>query len=49
MTRRWLALGVLSLGVLVIGVGGTVLAAATPFITKDLDSTATQVLWIGDI
>ena len=49
MTRRWLALGVLSLGVLVIGVDGTVLAVATPFITKDLESTATQVLWIGDI
>jgi hypothetical protein len=47
MTRRWLALGVLSLGVLVIGVDGTVLAVATPFITKDLESTATQVLWIG--
>jgi len=29
MTRRWLALGVLSLGVLVIGVDGTVLAVAT--------------------
>jgi hypothetical protein len=49
MTRRWLALGVLSLGVMVIGVDGTVLAVATPFITKDLESTATQVLWIGDI
>ena len=49
MTRRWIALGVLSLGVLVIGVDGTVLAVATPFITKDLASTATQVLWIGDI
>ncbi|MDT5368369.1 MAG: transporter, family, multidrug resistance protein [Mycobacterium sp.] len=49
MTRRWLALGVLSLGVLVIGVDGTVLAVATPLITKDLGATATQVLWIGDI
>ncbi len=49
MTRRWLALGVLSLGVLVIGVDGTVLAVATPFITRDLESTTTQVLWIGDI
>jgi DHA2 family multidrug resistance protein-like MFS transporter len=49
MTRAWLALGVLSLGVLVIGVDGTVLAVATPLITKNLESTATQVLWIGDI
>jgi hypothetical protein len=49
VTRSWLALGVLSLGVLVIGVDGTVLAVATPLITKDLESTATQILWIGDI
>jgi MFS transporter, DHA2 family, multidrug resistance protein len=49
VTRSWPALGVLSLGVLVIGVDGTVLAVATPLITKDLESTATQVLWIGDI
>ena len=49
MTRKWLALGVLSLGVLLIGVDGTVLGLATPFITKDLGPTATQVLWIGDI
>src|SRR5882757_9345381 len=49
MTHRWLALGVLSLGVLVIGVDGTVLAVATPSITRDLESTATQVLWIGEI
>src|SRR5215510_12289255 len=49
MTRRWLALGVLSLGVLLIGVDGTVLAMATPFISKELGATATEVLWIGDI
>ena len=49
MTRSWLALGVLSLGVLVIGVDGTVLAVATPLITKNLESTATQIFWIGDI
>ena len=29
MTRRWLALGVLTLAVLIIGVDGTVLALAT--------------------
>ena len=49
MTRRWLALGVLSLGVLLIGVDGTVTAMATPSISKDLRTTATEVLWIGDI
>ena len=49
MTRGWLALWVLSLGVLVIGVDGTALAVATPLIISDLGATATQVLWIGDI
>jgi DHA2 family multidrug resistance protein-like MFS transporter len=49
VTRRWLALGVLTLGVLLIGVDGTVLAVATPFISKDLVASATEVLWIGDI
>jgi len=49
MTYRWLALGVLTLGVLLIGVDGTVLAVATPSITADLGASATDVLWIGDI
>ncbi|MDX1885462.1 MFS transporter [Mycolicibacterium sp. 120270] len=49
MTRRWLALGVLTLAVLIIGVDGTVLALATPFIGADLGATFTQILWIGDI
>jgi DHA2 family multidrug resistance protein-like MFS transporter len=49
MTRSWLALGVLTLAVLLIGVDGTVLALATPFISQDLGATAIQVLWIGDI
>ena len=49
MTRNWLALGVPTLAVLLIGVDGTVLALATPFISRDLGATATQMLWIGDI
>jgi DHA2 family multidrug resistance protein-like MFS transporter len=49
MTRSWLALGVLATGVLLIGVDGTVLAVATPFISKELEASATDVLWIGDI
>ena len=49
MTRRWLALGVLTLAVLLIGVDGTVLALATPFIGEDLDASFTAILWIGDI
>lgn len=49
MNRRWLALGVLTLAVLLIGIDGTVLALATPFISRDLGATGTQILWIGDI
>jgi MFS transporter, DHA2 family, multidrug resistance protein len=49
MTRRWFALGVLTLAVLLIGVDGTVLALATPFIGQDLGADNTAILWIGDI
>ena len=49
MTRRWFALGVLTMAVLLIGVDGTVLALATPFISADLGASGTQILWIGDI
>lgn len=49
MSNRWSALGVLTLGVLLIGVDGTALAVSTPFITADLNAGATDVLWIGDI
>ncbi len=49
MMRRWSALGVLALGVLLIGVDATVLAVAAPFISRDLEATGTQMLWIGDI
>jgi MFS transporter, DHA2 family, multidrug resistance protein len=47
--RRWPALGVLTLAVLLIGVDGTVLALATPFIVIDLRSGATGMLWVADI
>ena len=40
MSRRWFALGVLTLAVLLIGIDGTVLALATPFISDDLGATA---------
>lgn len=49
MTRRWVALSVLILAVLLVGIDGTVLALATPFISRDLDATGTEILWIGDI
>lgn len=47
--RRWTALGVLSLAVLLIAIDGTVLALAVPSLTEALGATANQVLWIGDI
>ena len=49
MNRRWFALGILTMAVLLIGIDGTVLALATPFISADLGATGTQILWIGDI
>ncbi len=49
MSRRWFALGVLTMAVLIIGVDGTVLALAMPFISADLSASGTQLLWIGDI
>ncbi|RJO69084.1 MFS transporter [Nocardia panacis] len=47
--RRWAALGVLVLSVLLLAVDGTVLYLAVPALTADLGPTATQILWIGDI
>ena len=47
--RRWPALGVLTLGVLLIGVDGTVVSLATPFIVAELGATATDMLWVGDV
>ncbi|MBU3749731.1 MAG: MFS transporter, partial [Mycobacterium sp.] len=49
MTYRWPALGVLTLGVLLIGIDSTVLAVASPFISVQFAASATDVLWIGDI
>ncbi len=47
--RRWAALSVLAGAVLLLAIDGTVLYLAVPSMTRDLDPTATQVLWIGDI
>lgn len=47
--RKWAALGVLALALLLIAVDGTVLALALPALQHDLAPSATQVLWIGDI
>ncbi|TDW94696.1 DHA2 family multidrug resistance protein-like MFS transporter [Kribbella pratensis] len=46
--RRWLALGVLVLAVLLVAVDATVLGLATPFLSEDLKPSGTQLLWIGD-
>ncbi|MBU4215696.1 MAG: MFS transporter [Actinobacteria bacterium] len=46
--RRWAALGVLVIAVLLLAIDGTVLYLAVPSITRDLGPSATQILWIGD-
>ncbi|MGW6445831.1 MFS transporter [Lentzea sp. NPDC055074] len=47
--RKWAALGVLALALLLIAVDGTVLALAIPALQQDLAPSAAEVLWIGDI
>lgn len=46
--RRWLALAVLMLPVLLVAVDNTVLSFAVPSITEATAATGTQVLWIVD-
>ncbi|WP_370064413.1 MFS transporter [Streptacidiphilus sp. MAP5-3] len=46
--RRWIALGVLVLAVLLVAVDATVLVLALPFISESLNPSAPQLLWIGD-
>lgn len=47
--RSWAALGILTLAVLLLAIDGTVLALAVPSLSADLNPTANQLLWIGDI
>lgn len=47
--REWVALAVLVLSVTLISIDGTVLYLAVPALAADLDPSATQILWIGDI
>lgn len=47
--KDWAALAVLTLAVALIAVDGTVLGLAVPALTADLDPSASQILWIGDI
>lgn len=46
--RRWLALVVLALSLVVIGMDNTILNVALPTLVSDLDATASQLQWIVD-
>ena len=46
--RRWWALVVLSLSLVVIGMDNTILNVALPTLVRDLDATASQLQWIVD-
>nr|WP_265522250.1 MFS transporter [Oerskovia sp. JB1-3-2] len=48
-SRRWIALAVLMLPVLLVSIDNTVLSFALPQISESLDPTGTQLLWIIDI
>lgn len=47
--RRWAALGVLALAVMLLSIDSTVLSLAIPSLSADLAPSASQLLWIGDI
>ncbi|MGY1813566.1 MFS transporter [Blastococcus sp. SYSU D00820] len=47
--REWAALGVLVLAVVLLSVDSTVLSLAVPALTADLQPTAGELLWIGDV
>ena len=47
--RQWGILGVLTLAVMLLAIDGSILALAVPSLSADLDPTANQILWIGDI
>src|SRR4051794_10039209 len=46
--RRWQALGVLALSLLVITMGNTILNVGLPTIRAELDASASQLQWILD-
>ena len=47
-SRRWQALGVLALSLLVITMGNTILNVGLPTIREDLGATSSQLQWICD-
>jgi DHA2 family multidrug resistance protein-like MFS transporter len=46
--RRWAVLGVVVLAVVLLTVDSTVLSLAVPALTRELDPTPMEILWIGD-
>ena len=46
--RRWKALGVLALSLLVITMGNTILNVGLPTIREELDASSSQLQWIVD-
>ena len=46
--RRWIALGVLCMSLLVVGLDNTILNVALPRLSEDLDATTSQLQWIVD-
>lgn len=46
--RRWLALAVLALSLVVIGMDNTILNVALPTLVRDLRATASELQWIVD-
>lgn len=47
--RRWWALGVLTLPVLIISMDSTILGFAVPQLSEALQPSSSQLLWIVDI
>src|SRR4051795_8723830 len=46
--RRWWALGVMCMSLLVITLDNTILNVALPALVRDLDATTSQLQWIVD-
>ena len=47
-SRRWAALGVLCLSLLIVVMANTALIVAAPDMTRDLGLTSTQLQWVID-
>ncbi len=47
--RQWGIIAVLTAAVMLLAIDGTVLSLAVPSLTADLEPSATELLWIGDV